>query len=288
MNPQQRLEDWPAAAPRLAAADDRDWYRMLARELVRPADRLAADIGCGGAGMTVAMAETMVCGRIVAVDDEPAILAAAERTVRDTWSDPRVDITVTGADLGQGVDQLRSRLAGQPDLIWASAVVHHLPDQQAAITGLAGLLAPGGRLALAEGGLHSRHLPWDLGLGEPGIELRLLLAQDRWFAAMRAAIPGATAMPYGWTEALRRAGLQRVTTATTLLECRLPLDEHGRRRVVESLTDRVRRVADAGMLNDGAAAVWHRLLDRGDEHFLGRRDDLAAVEARSVHVGVRL
>lgn len=54
---------------------------------------------------------------------------------------------------------------------------------------LAGLLAPGGRPALAEGGLASRHLPWDLGFGEPGHELRLQLAEDRWFAVMRISLP---------------------------------------------------------------------------------------------------
>ena len=289
MTAHPRLEDWPSAAPRLAtaAADDRDWYRMLARELVRPTDRLAADIGCGGAGMTLAMAATMVCGRIIAVDDEPAVLAEAQRAVREGWSDPRIDITVTGADIAMGTEQLRACLAGAADLIWASAVIHHLPDQQAAVTGLADLLARGGRLALAEGGLPSRHLPWDLGCGEPGIELRLLLAQDRWFAAMRAAIPGTTAMPYGWTEALKRAGLQPVTTATTLVEHRVPLDGQGRSRILTSLTDRVRRVADAGLLDEADTAVWRRLLDEKDDQFLGRRADLTSVEARSVHVGVR-
>jgi hypothetical protein len=32
-------------------------------------------------------------------------------------------------------------------------------------------------------------------------------------------------------------------------------------------------------------AVWHQLLDPDSPHFLGRRTDLAALSARSIHLG---
>jgi hypothetical protein len=67
----------------------------------------------------------------------------------------------------------------------ASGVVHHLPDQQATLNDMVTRLAPEGRLVLGEGELGGRSLPWDLGVGEPGLELRLGAAQERWFAAMR-------------------------------------------------------------------------------------------------------
>ena len=140
-------------------------------------------------------------GLVVAADGNAEVLAEAGRRLAGVPA--RVELVV--ADLGDGVEPLRAH--GPADLVWASASVHHVGDQQAAVAALASLLGPGGRLALAEGGLPTRRLPWDVGVGEPGLEVRLEAAQDRWFARMRAALPGSVPMPYGWTEALRRAGL---------------------------------------------------------------------------------
>jgi hypothetical protein len=169
---------------------------------------------------------------------------------------------------------------------------------------LASLLAPGGRLALAEGGLPSRNLPWDLGIGEPGLELRLDAAQDKWFAAMRAALPGSVPMPYGWTDALMRAGLIGVSTRTVLTEQPVPLSDVDRDRVVTQFQHRIDRLRPSAephhghghghghghapvdvMLPAEDLAIWEQLLDPDSPHFLGRRTDLAALSARSIHVG---
>ncbi|MEU0077558.1 hypothetical protein [Micromonospora tulbaghiae] len=58
--------DWAAHATRLvdAATADRAWYGRR-RELVAPGDRLAVDVGRGGAGMTVAVARHMACSRVL-------------------------------------------------------------------------------------------------------------------------------------------------------------------------------------------------------------------------------
>jgi SAM-dependent methyltransferase len=280
--------DWTGQAPQLAAAahEDHAWYRAVARELVGGADRLAVDVGCGAAGMALAMASHMVCGRIIAVDGEPAIVRVARDHVRGEWVDPRVRIDVLHTDLAEGVQAIRAAAGGPVDLVWASAAIHHLGDQQQAINALVSLLGPGGRLALAEGGLPARHLPWDLGLGTPGLELRLQVAEDRWFADMRAALPGSRRMPYGWSEALRRAGLTPVTTGSTLTESPSPLPEPERLRVGRNLTDRVERLRDTGFLDEADLAVWDRLCDPADACWLGRRNDLNVLEVRSIHVGV--
>jgi SAM-dependent methyltransferase len=256
------------------------WYRTVARDLVRPGDRLALDVGCGGAGMTLAMAQAMTEGRVLAVDGDEAVLRAARERVRTEWTDARVTIDVMQADLDHGID------AEPADLVWASASVHHAGDQQATVTSLARLLRPGGRLALAEGGLPSRHLPWDVGVGEPGLEIRLEAAQDRWFAAMRAGLPGSVPMPYGWTEALRRAGLAEPATRTTLIEAPTPLSETDRAHAVASLATRVGWLREANMLHAGDDDAWTVLLDPEHESWIGRRDDLTDLSARSVHVAV--
>ncbi|MFC0530683.1 class I SAM-dependent methyltransferase [Phytohabitans kaempferiae] len=261
------------------AREEAGWYASVAASLVRPDDRLAVDVGCGGAGMTLALATALGPeGRAVGVDGEPAILATARERA------PHLDFLV--ADLDGDLADLRAALGEPADLVWASASVHHAGDQQAAVNALAGLLGPGGRLALAEGGLPARHLPWDLGVGDPGLEIRLDAAQDRWFASMRAGLPGWTRMPYGWSECLRRAGLSGVTSRTTLLEREVPLTDAEVNRVLDKLAHRVDHLRPAGLLDPADLEAWDRLLDSADSAWLGLRDDLYWIEARSVHIGL--
>jgi SAM-dependent methyltransferase len=300
--------DWSAQAGRLrtTAGDEAAWTESVAASLVRTTDRVAVDVGCGGGGMAKALAAALPSGAtVVAIDGDPDVLAEARS---HTGGAVRCEL----ASLDDGPEPLRAAVEAPADLVWASASVHHAADQQAAINSLASLLAPGGRLALAEGGLPSRHLPWDLGIGEPGLELRLDAAQDRWFAAMRNSLPGSVPMPYGWTEALNRAGLTGVTTRTWLTERPVPLSTKDRERVVTQFQQRISWLRPSSPAapghHDGPdhqhghehapahsplepalpaedLAVWDQLLDPDSPHFLGRRTDLAALSARSIHVG---
>jgi SAM-dependent methyltransferase len=283
--------DWTETADRLGsvAQDQAGWYAAVAGDLVGAPHQaiVAVDVGCGGGGMTAALAaqldESCV---VVAVDATPEVLAAAEQNVAAAAPASGARVVFIQADLADGVDRLRMALDRPADLIWASASVHHLGDQQAAVDALASLLAPGGRLALAEGGLRARHLPWDVGVGQPGLEMRLDVAQDLWFARMRDELPGSTRMPYGWTEALRRARLVGVTTRSMLMERSAPLADADRDRVLESLAHQVDRIRPTDLLDAADVAVWDRLLDPADPAWLGNRDDLYMLEVRSVHIAI--
>jgi SAM-dependent methyltransferase len=290
--------DWGQHAEHLrsAASDEAGWNATVAGSLVRPGDRLAVDVGCGGGGMAKALAAVLADGgEVVAIDADPVVL---EQAREHTGGAVRCEL----ASLDDGAEPLRQAIGGAADLIWASASVHHAGDQQAAVDALASLLAAGGRLALAEGGLPSRNLPWDVGVGEPGLELRLDLAQDQWFAAMREGLPGSVPMPYGWTDALSRAGLVEVSTRTILTELPVPLSDQDRDRVISQLRHRVDRLDPSVAQGYGHGhghselppglglagedlAVWRRLLDPDDPAYLGRRSDLSAISARSIHVG---
>lgn len=283
---------------RESAANEADWNAAVAAGLVRDSDKVAADVGCGGGGMAKALAAAMPAGTtVVAIDADPDVL---EQAREHTAGAVRCEL----ASMDDGAEPLRKAIDAPADLIWASASVHHAADQQAAVDALASLLAPGGRLALAEGGLPARSLPWDLGVGEPGLELRLDLAQDRWFAAMRDSLPGTVPMPYGWTDALTRAGLTDVSTRSILTESSAPLSDERRDRLVAQFQLRVDRLnPDAEpahghghghghghvevqeWLSREDLAVWARLLDPESEEFLGRRTDLAVLSVRSIHIG---
>src|SRR5262245_56838526 len=287
--PSEHTIDWADAAPRLAAAArvDEPWNTAVARELVRPTDRLDVDVGCGGGGMTRALAHALPAGAVIGVDAEPAVLAAARSHLAASPPGSGVTVEFLELDLSAGTAPLAWARTGAPDIVWASVSVHHLGDQQAAVDELGRLLAPGGRLALAEGGLPERTLPWDVGVGDPGLEVRLDAAQDRWFARMRAELPGSVRMPYGWTEALRRAGLVDVGTRSWLMETSPPLAPPARQQIVEKLTDRVDRLRPTGLLDAADLSTWDTLLNESCPEWLGLREDLGRLTARSVHIGTR-
>jgi SAM-dependent methyltransferase len=293
-----------------AAGTDAEWYDAVAHWLVEPADSWAVDVGCGGGGMAAALSRAVPAGpgagRVLAVDGDPAVLAAA----RSALVAGPVPVDFVLADLDGDLSEVADALGGPADLVWASASVHHAGDQQRAVDRLAGLLGPGGRLALAEGGLSPRCLPWDLGVGTPGLEARLDAAQDAWFRRMRAALPGSVPMPYGWPEALHRAGLSTVASRSWLLELPTPLSTMDREGVVADLARRVDWLRPAGsrdahghahhtdphhnaanhaenLLSADDLAAWDRLLDPADPAWLGARSDLYRVAARTVHIGRR-
>jgi SAM-dependent methyltransferase len=277
---------WDEAAPRLATAATLDaaWYRSVAGHLIGPDDRLAIDIGCGGAGMARAIRQVMTSGLVLAVDGDETVLATAREALGPADATSPVGARCVRADLDD-LAPLRAAAPEPADLVWASGSMHHAGDQQRAVSGLAALLGPGGRLALAEGGLATRCLPWDPGVGEPGLEIRLDAAQDRWFAQMRRRLPGSVPMPYGWDEALRRAGLVDVRTRTWLTELPTPLSDADRSHVVADLTHRVDRLRPTGLLGADDLAAWDRLLAPTAPAWLGRRGDLFRVGARTVYIG---
>lgn len=277
--------DWAERLAQLRMADALDAGALapVARRLVgglpdRPA---VVDVGCGAGGMSVLFARELAQaggGTVVLLDATPALLDAARRSVAEAAGDG-VEVVSVHGDLGD------PGLAGQvpaADLVWASGVVHHVGDQQAALRTLAGLLQPGGVVAIGEGGLEMRCLPWDLGVGRPGLEQRLLAARAEWFAGMRAGLPGSVAMPYGWPRALREAGLEDVESFGALVDHPMP----GSDLVREYVVHRIAWLAESAdqLAADDRAAVA-ALTDPDSPDFLGLRDDLFLFGAKAIHCG---
>ncbi|QYN25350.1 class I SAM-dependent methyltransferase [Amycolatopsis sp. DSM 110486] len=281
--------------------------------------------GAGGMSTHFARAlATHGGGTLVLVDATPELLAEAEKSVRaavDTasnaagavdaqtapddvvgtgsagsqpvWGD-RADGGSTNAASGSvEIRAVRGDLAdaGLPgalpaaDLVWASRVVHHLPDQQEAVATVAAVAKAGGLVALAEGGLDFRCLPWDLGVGRPGLEDRLLAAQAEWFIGMREGIEGAVAMPYGWSVALERAGLTDVDSFGALVHHPAP----GPAMLADYVVHRVARIFEFGgeYLTPDDRETLTSLLDPNSPHRLAARRDLYLTGAKTVHCGRR-
>ena len=266
--------DWTLQMDRLTAAarDDAEWYAEVADLLWRGEDRLVVDFACGGAGMARALrdrAEPHV--RVVGVD-------------RDAKMYEPIAAGLPGVAFATGSFEddpkaLREAIGGAPDLIWARHAVHHADNAQAAVDTLTAVLAPGGRLVLSEGGLTPRYLPYDLGIGEAGIE-------DGLWAVNHVRVTGFphhVRMPHGWPVTLRRAGLRDVTARTVFTDRPAPLEGAHLDRALNVLARMVDWNREA--LAPEALAVWEQLLDPADEVWLGNREDLYHLEARTLHIG---
>lgn len=254
----------------------------IAAELPVEAGSTVADVGCGTGGMALLLARRLReagGGRVLAVDRE-AVLLDRVRARADEAGLGDLVLTVRAA-----LQDLPAALPEPASLVWAGHVVHHAGDQAAATAALAGVLTAGGVLAIAEGGLPPRCLPWDVGLGRPGIEGRLVAAHEEWFVAMRAGLPGSVRDPRGWPAMLRAAGLREVTSRSWVLDRPPPLSPADRDAVLHRFAGGVER-ADP-WLGEGDRQAWRRLLDPDDPAWLGHRDDLYVIAVDTVHFGRR-
>lgn len=283
--------DWSHRLAAMRRADELDasGHRQVATrlsELVAPGATVA-DIGPGAGGMSAALAVELAArggGELVLVDAVPEVLEAAESAVSSALeaSPGKESVAVRALRVDAASDELPTALP-VADLVWASRVVHHLPDQAKGIAGLVGALAPGGWLALVEGGLPIQCLPWDLGIGEPGFSDRLATGWRTWFARMRADMPGVVRLTVGWNRALVDAGLTDVSSASYLLDHPAPASESVRLSVVDWLI----RVGEAAKeyLDGADRVVLERLLDPNDHAYVAARDDVFLLGASTVYLG---
>jgi SAM-dependent methyltransferase len=279
----QQLAEWWLTNLETSARFDAPWVAEAVAWLIDSPDRpegprpqLVLDVGCGAGGAACAFAEALGPGVVAGFDRDPRLLAIARRRAAEAG--------LAGHVLGwscAGVDALPVE-AGSADLVWASGVVHHLPDQQAAMGALAAFLRPGGRLVLVEGGLPLRCLPFDIGLGRVGLEARLDEVRSRWFADMRDELRGPP-LPYGWPEGLRRAGLVDVHSRSFLAEVPPPLDDVGHQVAERHLRSALTELGNR--LDPDDRDTIGRLLDPDDPAYVGRRDDLMITAARTLNVG---
>jgi SAM-dependent methyltransferase len=278
--------DWADRLAQLRMADtlDAEALAPVARRLLSGAAGrpTVVDVGCGAGGMSVHFARELACGdggTVVLLDATPALLAEARRAVGAVAGES-VEVVGVHGDLADA--RLAERVPAA-DLVWASGVVHHVGDQQAALRTLAGLLRPGAVLAISEGGLEMRCLPWDLGIGRPGLEHRLLAARAEWFAGMRAGIPDSVAMPYGWPRALREAGLDGVESFGALIDHPMPGSDLLREYVVHRVGWLAESTGDRLDADDRATIA--ALIDPDGPDFLGHRADLYLLGAKAIHSG---
>jgi len=275
--------DWNEMAPLLEAQTElfgplyEQALGWLADEVPEPG--LIVDAGSGPGVLSCLFARTFPGARVVAVDGTAPLLDRARARAADQGFGDRFD-TLTGE-----LSEVLEKLEQPAGLLWASRSLHHLGDQRAALTAFARRLAPGGTLAILEGGLPSRFLPRDIGIGRPGLGARLDALEEEWFARMRAELPGSVAEIEDWPALLTAAGLRHTGTRSFLLDLPAPATDRTRSYVAASLGRLRDGFGDALTAED--RDTLDRLLDPADPASVHRRPDVFVLSAHTVHTAVR-
>ncbi|RZB16928.1 class I SAM-dependent methyltransferase [Streptomyces sp. F001] len=275
--------DWAEMGPLLEAQAELFtplYERALAWLAKRQTDPgLIVDVGSGPGVVACLLAEAFPGARVVAVDGTEPLLERAGARAK------RLGVADRFATLSGDLPEVLGDLDYPADLLWASRSLHHLGDQRAALAAFAGHLAPGGTLALMEGGLPSRFLPRDIGIGRPGLQARLDALEEERFAQMRSSLPGAVTETEDWPALMTAAGLKPTGTRSFLLDLPAPATGRARDYIAASLS--WLRDAFGDQLDATDRAILDRLLDPDDKASVHHRPDVFVLAAHTVHTATR-
>lgn len=133
--------------------------------------RQIVDLGCGTGAGTFALLTRFPEAEVTAVDASADHLHRLRAKAEELGMADRV--RTVAADLDADWPGL-----GRPELVWASASMHHMADPDRALRMTHDLLAPGGLFAVVELAGFPRFLPADAPADRPGLEERCHAAVD--------------------------------------------------------------------------------------------------------------
>lgn len=225
------------------------------------------DLGSGTGTGTFALLARFPETHVTAVDSSVDHLRrlrekACEKGVADRVRTVQADLDATWPDLGT------------PDLVWASASLHHMADPGRTLRQVHETLTPGGLFAVVELAGFPRFLPADAPENRPGLEERCHAASDRRHAEH---LPHRGA---DWGPKLTAAGFTLEGERTITVDIERPQSEVVGRYALNGL--RRLRGAVADVLPAEDLTALDELLDTDGPHSILRRDDLAVRTERAV------
>jgi SAM-dependent methyltransferase len=230
--------------------------------------RHIVDMGCGTGAGAFALLDRFPEAHVTAVDTSPRHLQrlhekACARGVEECVRTVQADLNdADWPDLGT------------PDLVWASASMHHMANPAHTLRNVHDMLAPGGLFAVVELAGFPRFLPDGAPEDRPGLEGRRHAATDH-FHAEHVPHRGAD-----WGQMLTAAGFALDSERTITVNIEGSRSEAIGRYALSAL-QRIRGAALEAPSPDDLAAL-DRLLDTSGPHSILRRGDLAVRTERAV------
>ena len=228
------------------------------------------DAGCGtGDALEWLRDEVGGEGSVTGID-----LATAHTTAARTAAP--ANTLVVQADL------LRPPLAGQSlDLVWSVNTVNHLHDPVAGVRTLAGLLRPGGRIALGQSSLlPDMYFAWDARLERLANEAVRQYYRDRYHVSERdlTAVRSIVGL-------LQRSGLRDVTVRTVMIERTWPLRPADESYLLDTIFRNTWGERLRPYLSDEDFDELTRLCDPEHPEFALRRPDFHFLQSFTMAVG---
>ena len=226
------------------------------------------DLGCGTGTGTFALLDRFPHAHVTAVDSSTEHLQRLRTKARALGVQDRV--RTVRADL----DETAWPDLGSPDMVWASASMHHMARPERALRNVHDALAPGALFAVVELAGHPRFLPENAPEERPGLEERVHAAADR---LQKEHMPGRGA---DWGPMLTAAGFTVEGQRTIAVDIEGDRDEAIGRYALGVL-QRIRGVIADRLSREDLTAL-DRLLDPSGPHSVLRREDLTVRTERTV------
>ncbi|MGW6957307.1 class I SAM-dependent methyltransferase [Streptomyces chartreusis] len=235
---------------------------------LRTAPRRIVDLGCGTGAGTFALLDRFPDAQVTAVDASTGYLQRLHTKACARGLDERVRTVQVDLDDSAWPD------LGSPDLVWASASMHHIGDPDRALRNVHDALAPGGLFAVVELAGFPRFLPEGAPENRPGLEERCHAATDR-FQAEHMPHRGAD-----WGPMLTAAGFTVEGKRTIAVNIEGSSNEAIGRYALNGL-QRIRGAVATELSPEDLSAL-DELLGMGSPHSILRRKDLAMRTERVV------
>ncbi|GAA2277986.1 hypothetical protein GCM10010149_21830 [Nonomuraea roseoviolacea subsp. roseoviolacea] len=131
----------------IALTRERLWRALAAMHVAPRPDDVIVDVGCGTGSLALLLARVEPRARIVGVDPDPEVLAAARRKADAAGVAVRWQA-------GMGDELVESLGAESADTVVSSLVLHQcpVPVKRAVLASMAAVLRPGGKLVIADYG----------------------------------------------------------------------------------------------------------------------------------------
>ncbi|MGW1105932.1 class I SAM-dependent methyltransferase [Streptomyces sp. NPDC002540] len=229
--------------------------------------RQIVDLGCGTGAGTFALLDRFPDAHVTAVDASAGYLQRLREKACARSLEERVRTVQADLDDSAWPD------LGAPDLVWASASMHHMAHPDRALRNVHDLLAPDGLFTVVELAGFPRFLPETAPQDRPGLEERCHAATDR-FHAEHVPHRGAD-----WGPMLTAAGFTVEGERTVAVNIEGTRSEAIGRYALGSL-QRIRSAA-VGELSTEDLTALDELLDTGSPNSILRRDDLAVRTERT-------